>query len=118
MRTGLRRAGLVLLLVLGRTDRLRGVAAGRPLSWVAEHRGALQWAVVALGGIVLFAWDPPTARGADRRGTRDRRDRPHRGDRRAHSRSSRARLRSACSVRVCVTSAGKNDTRIPIPDST
>ena len=68
LRTGLRAVAIVavvlalLALVLGRTDRLRGVAAGRRLSWVGEHRGALQWAVVALGGIVLFAWDPPTAR--------------------------------------------------------
>jgi hypothetical protein len=53
----------LLALLLGRTDRLalRGVAAGR-LSWVAEHRGLLQGAAVALGALVLFAWDPPTAR--------------------------------------------------------
>jgi hypothetical protein len=53
----------LLALVLGRTDRLalRGAAAGR-LSWVGEHRGLLQGAAVALGALVLFAWDPPTAR--------------------------------------------------------
>jgi hypothetical protein len=52
----------LLALVLGRAERLslRG-AAGR-LSWVGEHRGLLQGAAIALGALVLFAWDPPTAR--------------------------------------------------------
>jgi hypothetical protein len=31
------------------------------VSWVASHRGLLQGAAVALGAIVLFSWDPPTA---------------------------------------------------------
>jgi hypothetical protein len=48
-----------------RTDRLagmlRGVAASRPTGWVAQHRGVLQGVAVALGAIVLFSWDPPTA---------------------------------------------------------
>ena len=40
---------------------MRGLASGRHVGWVAEHRGLLQGAVVALGAIVLFSWDPPTA---------------------------------------------------------
>jgi hypothetical protein len=59
----------LLALVLGRTGAiasrtrgaLRGVAGGRQVGWVAEHRGLLQGAVVALGAVVLFSWDPPTA---------------------------------------------------------
>jgi len=59
----------VLGFVLGRTDAIaagsrtawRGVTGGRHVAWVAEHRGLLQGAVVALGALVLFSWDPPTA---------------------------------------------------------
>ena len=75
LRTGVRVIVMVavlialLALVLGRTDAiasrtrsaLRGVAGGPQVGWVAEHRGLLQGAVVALGAIVLFSWDPPTA---------------------------------------------------------
>jgi hypothetical protein len=75
LRTGVRVIVVVavlvalLALVLGRTDAiasrtrgaLRGVAGGRQVGWVAEHRGLLQGAVVALGAVVLFSWDPPTA---------------------------------------------------------
>jgi hypothetical protein len=75
LRTGVRVMVVVavlvalLALVLGRTEALtarsrtalRGVAAGRPIGWVAEHRGLLQGAAVALGAVVLFSWDPPTA---------------------------------------------------------
>jgi hypothetical protein len=71
LRTSLRAVAIVavalalLALVLGRTDRLaalRGAAARRPVGWVAEHRGLLQGAAVALGDLVLLVWDPPTAR--------------------------------------------------------
>ena len=75
LRTGVRVMVVVavlvalLALVLGRTDAivsktrgaLRGVAGGRQVGWVAEHRGLLQGAVVALGALVLFSWNPPTA---------------------------------------------------------
>jgi hypothetical protein len=75
LRTGVRVIVVVavlvalLALVLGRTDTiaarsrgaLRGLAGGRHVGWVAEHRGLLQGAAVALGALVLFSWDPPTA---------------------------------------------------------
>jgi hypothetical protein len=75
LRTGVRVIVVVavlvalLALVLGRADAIaartrgaaRGLASGRHVGWVAEHRGFLQGAVVALGAIVLFSWDPPTA---------------------------------------------------------
>ncbi len=71
LRTGLRLVVVVavvlalLALLLGRRDRLagmlRGVSASRPTGWVAQHRGVLQGVAVALGAIVLFSWDPPTA---------------------------------------------------------
>jgi hypothetical protein len=75
LRTGIRVIVVVavlvalLALVLGRTDAiaarsrgaLRGLAGGRQVGWVAEHRALLQGAAVALGAIVLFSWDPPTA---------------------------------------------------------
>jgi hypothetical protein len=75
LRTGVRVIVVVavlvalLALVLGRTDTivarsrgaLRAVSSGRHVGWVAEHRGLLQGAVVALGAVVLFSWDPPTA---------------------------------------------------------
>jgi hypothetical protein len=59
----------LLALVLGRADAvvarsrgaLRGVASSRGVGWVAEHRGLLQGAAVALGALVLLSWDPPTA---------------------------------------------------------
>jgi hypothetical protein len=59
----------LLALVLGRTDvvadrsrrALRGVASSPRVGWVADHRGLLQGAVVALGALVLLSWDPPTA---------------------------------------------------------
>jgi hypothetical protein len=45
--------------------RLRA-AAGRVgadprAQWLAEHKAAAQWSVVLLGGLVLVAWDNPTA---------------------------------------------------------
>jgi hypothetical protein len=75
LRTGVRVIVVVavlvalLALVLGRTEAiaaqtrgaLRSVTSGRQVGWVAAHRGLLQGAVVALGAVVLFAWDPPTA---------------------------------------------------------
>jgi hypothetical protein len=71
LRTGLRVVAVVailvalLALVLGRTGpiaaRARGLATDRRVGWVAEHRTLLQGAVVAVGAIVLFSWDPPTA---------------------------------------------------------
>jgi hypothetical protein len=75
LRTGLRAVAIaavalaLLALVLGRSgaiaersrSALRGVATDRRVGWVAEHRGLLQVAAVALGGLVLLSWDPPTA---------------------------------------------------------
>jgi uncharacterized membrane protein len=67
LRTGVRLLAVVavvvalLALVLGRTDRLRAIVTSPRLAWVRDHRRVLQGLVVALGGIVLFAWDPPTA---------------------------------------------------------
>jgi hypothetical protein len=75
LRTGLRAVAIaavalaLLALVLGRTgaiaersrSALGGVATDRRVGWVAEHRGLLQVAAVALGGLVLLSWDPPTA---------------------------------------------------------
>jgi hypothetical protein len=37
------------------------VAAHPASSWVGEHRGAVQWSLVLFGGLVLVAWDNPTA---------------------------------------------------------
>jgi hypothetical protein len=59
----------LLALVLGRAGTIAAysrrawssVATDRRIGWVAEHRGILQGAVAALGAIVLFSWDPPTA---------------------------------------------------------
>jgi hypothetical protein len=39
-------------------DRL---AAHPATTWLAEHRAAAQWSVVLVGGLVLVAWDNPTA---------------------------------------------------------
>jgi hypothetical protein len=75
LRTGVRAVVIVAVLValvalvLGRTETLaarsraalRGAAGSRAIGWVAEHRGVLQGVVVALGAVVLFSWDPPTA---------------------------------------------------------
>jgi hypothetical protein len=59
---------LVLALIavaIGRTGQLAARARGAldrvPLGWVAEHRAVLQGVAVALGAVVLFSWDPPTA---------------------------------------------------------
>ena len=80
MRTSLRIAFLAALILTG-----LALLAGRPLrvavekggptlrdaaarmaadprtTWLAEHRSAVQWSVVVFGGIVLVAWDNPTA---------------------------------------------------------
>jgi hypothetical protein len=75
LRTGLRAVAIaavvvaLVALVLGRAGRLaergrgalRGLATDRRVGWVAEHRGVLQGAAVAVGGLVLLSWDPPTA---------------------------------------------------------
>jgi hypothetical protein len=75
LRTGVRAVVIVavlvalLALVLGRTQTLaarsraalEGVSGSRGIGWVAEHRTLLQGVAVALGAIVLFSWDPPTA---------------------------------------------------------
>jgi hypothetical protein len=37
------------------------LAADPRTSWVAEHRAAVQWSVVLLGGLVLVVWRDPTA---------------------------------------------------------
>jgi hypothetical protein len=37
------------------------VAASPQTSWLAEHKTAVQWGVVLLGGLVLVAWNNPTA---------------------------------------------------------
>jgi uncharacterized membrane protein len=67
LRTGVRVLAVVavviglLALILGRTDRLRAIVTSPRLRWVSDHRRLLQGLLAALGGIVLFAWDPPTA---------------------------------------------------------
>jgi hypothetical protein len=75
LRTGIRVIVVVavlvtlLALVIGRREALtarsraalRGLTTGRQVGWVAAHRALLQWATVALGAVVLFSWDPPTA---------------------------------------------------------
>ena len=37
------------------------VAASPQTSWLAEHQTAVQWGVVLFGGLVLVAWNNPTA---------------------------------------------------------
>jgi len=37
------------------------VAADPRTSWMAEHKAAVQWGLVLLGGLVLVAWSNPTA---------------------------------------------------------
>jgi hypothetical protein len=37
------------------------VAADPRTGWMAGHRAGVQWAIVLLGGLVLVAWDNPTA---------------------------------------------------------
>ncbi len=37
------------------------VAADPRTSWMAEHRAAVQWGLVLLGGLVLVVWSNPTA---------------------------------------------------------
>ena len=37
------------------------VAADPRTAWLSRHRAAVQWGVVVLGGLVLVAWDNPTA---------------------------------------------------------
>jgi hypothetical protein len=75
LRAGLRVVAVVAVvlslvaLVLGRIGplaarsrtALHGIAAGARIGWVAQHRSVLQGIVVALGALVLFSWDPPTA---------------------------------------------------------
>ena len=59
----------LLALVLGRTGDIAtrsrqafgALASDRRVGWVAEHRAVLQGIAVAIGAIVIFAWDPPTA---------------------------------------------------------
>jgi hypothetical protein len=59
----------LIALVLGRAgaigarsrQALSAVATDERIGWVAAHRGALQGTAAALGAIVLFSWDPPTA---------------------------------------------------------
>src|SRR6185503_1703004 len=47
-----------IALLSGRSDRLH---ARRAVAWVGLHRALLQGAVVVIGAVVLFAWNPPTA---------------------------------------------------------
>jgi hypothetical protein len=37
------------------------VAADPRTSWLADHRAAVQWGIVLFGGLVLVAWNNPTA---------------------------------------------------------
>jgi hypothetical protein len=37
------------------------VQADPRTAWLAEHRAAVQWGVVVFGGLVLVAWNNPTA---------------------------------------------------------
>ena len=80
LRTTLRVAVLVAVLVAalsllaGKPVRAAAAAAGPRLraagariaadprtAWLASHRAAVQWSIVLLGGLVLVAWDNPTA---------------------------------------------------------
>jgi len=80
LRTTLRVAVLVAVLVAalsllaGKPGRAAAAAAGPRLraagariaadprtAWLASHRAAVQWSIVLLGGLVLVAWDNPTA---------------------------------------------------------
>ena len=80
LRTTLRVAVLVavllaaLSLLAGKPGRAAAAAAGPRLraagariiadprtAWLASHRAAVQWSIVLLGGLVLVAWDNPTA---------------------------------------------------------
>ena len=75
LRTGVRLIVIVavlvalIALVIGRTGTLaarsraalQGASSSRGIGWVADHRMILQGVAVALGAIVLFSWDPPTA---------------------------------------------------------
>jgi hypothetical protein len=75
LRTGIRVLAIVAVvvalfaLVLGHTEGIarrgrtaaRGLATDSRVGWVAEHQRALQVGVVAIGGLVLLAWDPLTA---------------------------------------------------------
>ena len=45
----------------GCAPRRARVAADPRTAWLAGHRAAVQWGVVLLGGLVLVAWDNPTA---------------------------------------------------------
>ena len=37
------------------------MAASPQTTWLAEHKTAVQWGVVLFGGLVLVAWNNPTA---------------------------------------------------------
>jgi hypothetical protein len=37
------------------------MAASPQTTWLAEHKAAVQWGVVLFGGLVLVAWNNPTA---------------------------------------------------------
>jgi hypothetical protein len=37
------------------------VADHPAIAWIAQHRVAVQWGLVLLGGLVLLAWNTPTA---------------------------------------------------------
>jgi len=37
------------------------VAASPQTTWLADHKTAVQWGVVLFGGLVLVAWNNPTA---------------------------------------------------------
>jgi hypothetical protein len=42
--------------------RMRAAASGSPaVGWLGEHRPLIQWSVVLLGGLILVAWNDPTA---------------------------------------------------------
>jgi hypothetical protein len=54
-------AGQASSLAARARDAVRPVARGPAPTWVAEHRTVLQGIVIALGAIVIFASEPPTA---------------------------------------------------------
>jgi hypothetical protein len=64
----------LLSLLVGKPARAAAAAAGPRLraagarvaadprtAWLSAHKAAIQWSVVLLGGLVLVAWDNPTA---------------------------------------------------------
>jgi hypothetical protein len=55
MRVAIERGGPLLRETAAR------VAASEQTTWLSEHKAAVQWGIVLFGGLVLVAWNNPTA---------------------------------------------------------